>query len=378
MARITNLTFLAIAFTLLTNSLSALTPNQAAVADQVNSVAVPSGDLAAVVEALGGIPKFEIYETWDTLAGEQYTTMMPANHYVTRRFIHHLYNAIDSAWNQTIRWPDCLNIDGWALGGGGRAFLDGDSSAEGYKSDYWDISLGCQTLLTPCLLVGIAGNYAQDLLLLNQGGRTTWKNGQGALYGAFHTDYFYLLADVIGGGSVTRLKRPIAIGEISRKAESHPKIWQGTFYGEVGADFNFCEFMCQPFCGVEVGYYKSKKIQESGADSMNLIVAGKSTHTLNTSLGVHLTYDCDAILIRGDAAWLHDFGSLTSNVTNQFQSFGAPFTVKGSKQGNDGVWGVLNMSTNTADIFNLYAELTGEIWEHWSAYGFDMGFSFQF
>ena len=136
--------------------------------------------------------------------------------------------------------------------------------------------------------------------------------------------------------------------------------------------------LVQPFIGVEIVRYKSKEIDEEGGGVLNLRIENKTKNTLNTSLGAHITSDYDAIRFRGDIAWQHCFDPLKCNMENQFLAFGSPFFVKGINQDQDGVWGVFNLSTNTSDIFNLYAEFIGEWWPQWCAYGFDFGCDVRF
>ena len=356
---------------------AAETTNEVAVATQFDNVLAPTGDLAVVIDELVGLPPSEAPGALNAVSGEQYTSLIPANLYTTRRFIRHIYDSLSDRLDPNCCWSECIPLDIWSQVGGGRSLLSEKHSAAAYKANNWDISLGLQATLTPCFLLGIAMNYAQDHLMFNHGGHTNLNNAQGAIYGVYRGNGYYVCADFIGGGSWSKFNRSIDFGALSRTAESNPGLSQGTFYGEIGIDYCICDVLYQPFLGIEAGYYQSKHLHESGADALNLSIRTKSFNLINTSLGVHLKTTYEDFVFRGDAAWLHCFNDLKTNLTNEYLSFGTPFSIKGIEQGQNGIWGVLNVSRNV-DIFNFYLELSGEAWNHWSAFGVDVGFSIDF
>ncbi len=351
-----------------------VTPNQRAVAAQLDSVNNPTGDIATVINALLTLPAEQAAGALDEMAGEQYTYSFLTTEHADRRFGVRVYNAFRNALYPCNTSPVCTTVEAWGSYSGGRSFADGDINAKGYKSTTSDVSAGLHKYFNNHLLIGVAADYEEDKIHFNQGGCNAFRTGQGSLYAAYRAPQYYVFSNVIIGSTWSKFNRPISFGTISRKAHSKPKINHTTFYSEIGKDYEYCNVLFQPFLGFDIGCYKRNHIVEHGAASLNLEIKKQTARIGDSYLGTHLTtFYGNAVVLNADIAWQHRFAADRTTETTEFRTFGKPFTIKGSKEGKDGIRGAINIAADVTKQLQFYGQFAGERWSHWSSYGFTVG-----
>jgi outer membrane autotransporter protein len=202
-------------------------------------------------------------------------------------------------------------------------------------------------------------------------GTGTSNTLQFALYGEFSEGPFYLDALAGYAHSDNRMTRPIVIpGLPFRSAQGYTTA--NTFFGQLEAGYKipvaprFGGFVT-PFARLQASTSTQQGFSESGADSLNLTVAGQTTQSLRTVLGAQVGAALDApwrdklnVVMR--LGWSHEFADTTRPVTASFA--GAPalaFTTFGSSAPRDGVVLGLGANTRVAENTNVYLRYDGDL-----------------
>jgi hypothetical protein len=69
-----------------------------------------------------------------------------------------------------------------------------------------------------------------------------------------------------------------------------------------------------------------------------------------------------------DLSWIYRLSSSAATVEASFADFGPQFETKGFTGERSGFEGIINVQAPVDDIFAVYAEATGEIWQHASTF----------
>jgi len=361
------------------NSIEAgLTENQAIIQAELLSLTNPTPSQAAVINDINSLTGKHLKQALDAISGEQYTSLVDAEQYADRRFNRRIYDAIRNLLPPSCD-TDCCDLQVWMTAECGRSFLDGNGNAKGYKADNFDFSMGAHTYLCPSFLFGVGADYEEDDLHYNQGGHNKIYTGQGALYAAYSCSCGYAFSDLILGYSRSHIKRLIEFRTYKSTARSSPKGFHGKSYTEFGLNYTPYGVLVQPFAGVGFGFYRVEGYDEHQARIFNLDILHKHANPISTYLGLHLKdsfFDCFTGCL--DVAWQHRFDDFhhTNTIHAKFRDFGNSFLIKGCHQGRDGIVGAINLSIEFADGFDFYSELSGELWDHWSTYGYNAGVTF--
>ena len=273
----------------------------------------------------------------------------------------------------------CYGVEPWLQLEGGHALLRNGHTGKGFKDNYWGISGGVQHCLNPCCIVGAAVDYSFDRVHYNLAGHNRMDSSLGALYGALLLPDCYVFANVIGGYSEGRITRRIHFGNIDRSAHGKSRLSSVTGYAEIGGKFCAGVLFLQPFVGVEHGYYHRNGLREHGAKSLNLNLKSKCIATLDTLVGVHATtFFYDFLSVNLDLAWQHRFNAIGRKIQAKFEDFGKRFTVRGPEQAREGVIGALNVTALFCDWLIGFGEISGENWDHYSAWNVTGGVEARF
>ena len=363
----------------------ARTQNQFNVAHQLDGIAIPVGDELFVINNVVNLPVDQVSGALSQMAGEQYTYLTEISEYSDRSFNRRVFDAIRLQIDPYLYTKSCCmddgccagcNIDTWSAFEVGQIVAKGGANARAYRGSIMDVSLGIHAAITPCLIVGIAGNFESNHLSFSVGGGDNQYSGQGSLYGVYRAESFYLFSDLIVGQSYSKFHRPIRFNQVDRKAHSKPELTHGLWYGEIGCDFNMCSCLFQPFVGVDVEYVYAKGLKESNALSLNLNIDEHHASTQDSYVGLHFSTLQGCFSLNADFAWQHRFGSLGTKIHNRFIDFGKTFTINGSKYERDGIVGNINAETAITECCDFYVELSGEFWNHWDVYSGSIGLNY--
>ena len=353
--------------------LTGLTHNQREVASQFDSITNPSADELFVLEVLLHLPLGQIPRALDDMAGEQYTYLTQLDRQSNEAFSRRIFYALRNGCIDP-----CEPSYGWLQVQSGQYFAREDINSPGLDTVNLDVSLGTFSIVRERLYLGIGANYELNRLHFHQGGKPYWNTLQGALYGAFIGDDNYLFVDIITGHSWGNFTRPIDFGTIHRRAKSKPSLTQSMGYAELGC--NLCVFCLdiQPYIGAEYGHYSQNRFTEHGADSLNLRLRTKTTNTVDSYLGAHISSDYRRLAFNLDLAWQHRFKHANILTKAQFDQFGTPFSIMGVRFGNEGFVGALGTLFSATDSLDLYAEVSGECWQRFYTYAVNVGLNYLF
>jgi outer membrane autotransporter protein len=256
---------------------------------------------------------------------------------------------------------------------GGKTYLGSSHEAKGYDLDVFNITVGAQMNFISCMQTGVAFAYEYDSIDFNLNGSGKAQTYQGALYGTYNKDCYYVFSDFVMGETCFKVHRDIRFGAIDRHAHGSPSIFHTDWYVELGINYDLCYLTMQPFAGIDLGYYNRDSFKECGANAAELRGNSKTISTLDSYLGFHLDSDIQCVKFSGDLAWIHHYNKIGDYFHGHFKDFGHDFSIKGVNPGRDGLEGSVQVATTFCDCYSVFAEFSGEKWEEFSNYEFGLG-----
>lgn len=358
--------------------------NQIVVAQQINT-------LSSTQQAIFNTLTTEDLEcVYNQLSGQQYTNNIFFSEVVAQQFIRRLYDPIrhivttkllveeyDNPCNSYNPSFECLfdvnheDFKLWAEGGMQCTHLDNTKRAKGCNINGYEGTFGAQTAVSHGVTLGAAASYQTDHMHYHIPGKATSITWLGGIYGVYRSLFHYLFADLACSYHSNIVRRSIDIGTQSYTTRSKPNIYQMTFYGELGVDYQYSRLLLQPFAGVEVGAYRSQRIVESGSSGWNLTINKKERATVVSSIGLHATVNhlpCHSAL-NVDVAWNRRLTNLDNKFGQQFSDFGTNFAINGVDLNRNSLDVAVTGSTLFDDHWRFYVEGAAEFWNR--AYSLD-------
>lgn len=247
----------------------------------------------------------------------------------------------------------------WTTGYG--AAVSGDASTIGGYASGGNIT-SLYRYLNDFVKVGAFGGYNYtrlETIAPFQVNRT--NDGQLGSYVRVDDGFNHFLAASSAGLDSHHSARVINFGNIDRTATASYDGWQSTVYSEVGRKFFSYPLDFEPFIGMQYTYLRQNGFQESGADSLNLNVAGINTNALWQLLGARVMNNWLNGMLEFRAIWLHDYLGSTTVLNSTFASVGGnAFATQGMNFGrNNALLGVgmtwnLTQSLNVAGNYDAY------------------------
>ena len=255
---------------------------------------------------------------------------------------------------------------GFGLGLGGKARTDGNAKGLGY--DMGGTMLGIERELANNERFGFFGGYLGTQLHTTPAyQRASIQSGQFGAYN-YHDDgfnYYSLIGGLQFSGYDSR--RLLQFDGIDRVASGSFSGWQGYGYLERGVKFQAAGSTLQPFAALQYIYLRQNGFIETGAESLNLNVAGLDANSLRSQLGGRLQLGGlsgihGRLLPEVRAIWLHEFLETTSVVNSFFAPIGGgSFAVKGLNLGRD--WALLGagLRWDRPDGWSLYGNYDAQV-----------------
>jgi autotransporter-associated beta strand protein len=255
----------------------------------------------------------------------------------------------------------------WGGGIGGAGTVAGDASSHGTTYNFGGFAGGLDYRFDPKVLAGVVVGYTAANLY-TQGMDGTGHSGtvQLGLYGQFTEGQIYVdgLAGYARGQN--QMQRPIAIpGLQPRTASSQTTVDQ--FFGQLEGGYKIelggmAQAFFTPFARVQASTATQAAFAETGADSLNLNVAGQTTNSLRSVVGAVLGGSIGKATTRFRLGWSHEFADPARPVTASFA--GAPalsFTTTGASAPREGAVLGLSVDAPLAEQTSLYARYDGEL-----------------
>jgi len=365
---------------------AAETPNQLAVALQLDSIIHPNAQQSLLLNTIVNLPEEEVRSGLDSLSGYQHAADFLTTQIINRQFIRRLYDPIRPiVTTETcccdIDSPSCSpGLTGWF--DVGRTFINflSKQHIHGFHTQGYDLTGGVQATFCRDWTFGVAGSYEQNFLHFKEReGKertSTWLAG---LYGLYRHSSFYGFVDLAYGHSSNHLKRSIYVGNLHYEATSKPNTEQYTFYGEIGGDWTHGCLLLQPFFGVDVGCFHRKCVRESFAGGWGLAVNQRNRTLSTTRLGIHLTtngFIDNQGSLSLDLAWNYLISNPKNHIHERFQEFGSAFDIEGTKWNRNGMDYALTFTSPIYQKLSGYIEAAGEVWTNANLFNIAAGIEF--
>lgn len=349
------------------------------VAEQLFLITNPDADETLFLNAITSLNCEDIGIALDLLSGSQYSELLLSTELSTHQFVRRLYDPLRTFLAKDLTCCDpccdpcaCCNngFEVWVEGGGTHSRFKSSHEGHGFKNKGWQVTAGAQMASCDNTWVGGAAiTYEHTNADFNFGGTANTKTILGGLYGAYRMCDFYLLGDIVFGGSQSKLKRDFFISTDEFFERGKPEALQGIIYAEFGKDFRYCSFLIQPFLGLEGGYYSYKRFSEDGDEPVDLHFNKRSYGTFDTRLGVHLVADeivC-GLFVGIDLAWQYrcteNNNYLEASFFDSVSPFGGNFRVHGSKLDPNSFEAALNIEQKIGENWSVFAS---GYWQQWS------------
>jgi outer membrane autotransporter protein len=271
---------------------------------------------------------------------------------------------------------------GGALGGLGTIGSGANMGAVTYNVG--GFAAGLDRLVAPGLRVGVTTGYTTG---------TQWTSGftgtgmtdtfLAGLYGGYRMDKVYADAVVGYAYSYNQMWRQIFIPGLQQRT-AQGRTGANQWYGQVEGGYRFdigtaADAYITPFARLQ-GYTGAQNgFTETGAQSLNLTVAGQTTNSLRSVIGAQLggTIDLgwrEKLGLQFRLGWSHEYAATARPVTATLSGAPlSPFTAYGIAPTRDGA--VVGFSANTAiaDGTSMYLRYEGNISGEDSAHALTAG-----
>ena len=368
-------------------SSGAQTGNQRAVGavlDQAGPTA--TGDFANVLNAIVALDTAQGPRVLDAIGGQNYAGFSTAAVQSATAFMNAFASQVGGGNGgnngRVALAPESSVLDGacdivcdfglprwgvWGGGIGGAGTVAGDQNSHGTSYNFGGAVAGLDYRFSEKFLAGVTAGYTAANLY-TQGMDGTGHSGtvQLGLYGQFTEGQIYVdgLAGYARGQN--QMQRPIVIpGLQPRTASGQTTVDQ--FFGQLETGYKVelggtARAFVTPFARLQASTATQAGFTETGADSLDLTVAGQTTNSLRTVLGAVLGGNIGKATTKFRLGWSHEFADTSRPVTASFA--GAPalaFTTNGAAAPRDGVVLGLSVDAPLAEQTSLYARYDGDL-----------------
>jgi autotransporter-associated beta strand protein len=365
------------------------TANQASVGAALDrSVAQSGGDFASVLDALAFMSSAEAPSVLDQLSGEGYAAFSTAAVQTSQLFMNAFSQqaggqtvghgvtgsrvALAEACDASCDIPAVPLWSAWGGGLGGLGTIAGDGNSHGLTYNIGGFAAGFDRRFGTAFLAGVTAGYTHSTQYV-QGlsGQANSNAGQIGLYGSYRPGPFYTDLLVGYAHSDDSMQRQISVpGLATRTARGQTSSNQ--FFGQVESGYRFVlggagGAFATPFARLQGSTTSQAGFIESGAASLDLMVAPQTTNSLRSVLGVQVGngFDVgwrDRLGLTLRLGWSHDFADTSRPVNASFAGAPAqPFVVTGTPAPRDGAVLGLYADTALAAATDLYLRYDGEL-----------------
>jgi outer membrane autotransporter protein len=261
---------------------------------------------------------------------------------------------------------------------------EADTSIDGFEAITLGTLLGTDRGIGQSLIGGFCfGTGITDISTVESGSNGDKLSLRFGSYLSYFKDGFVVEGFVTAGANWFNNQRSIDITGLSRSAECSYDSYDLAVELAALYELKFWGFTLAPELRMVYDYIYLDDFQETGADSISLVVFDRQIHSLNHIVGSRLGYDIKFAqsLLRPEAwvTWTHDY--LDDEQVVQASLAGAPqndFTISAPEIRRETVqWGA-GLTFSHGRVFSSYlrfqAEIYPDVWNQ-RVYG---GFQFQF
>ena len=357
------------------------TANQRSVGGALDrSAPFASGDYNTVIGALAILNQAQGPPALNAMSGQPYADFGTLNVQTGYAFLNAVSSLIsaarDGAPASRVALADACaaacsappTVSAWisALGGTGSVLGDGNASTLTYNLG--GAAVGADYRLDPRFLVGASVGYVTGSQWVNGfDGRGTTDVFNVSLYASFASAGLHV--DGIAGyaNATNRLTRSIAIPGLATRTASG-QTGANQFAGQIETGYRVDldglapALSVTPFARLQGSTTNQAGFGESGANSLNLLVAPQITNSLRTTLGANLRATIGPVDVGFRLGWLHEYADTGRPLTAPFA--GAPgfaYTVFGATPQRDSAVIGLTADAAIAGATRLYFRYEGEV-----------------
>ncbi len=269
----------------------------------------------------------------------------------------------------------------WATGSGQFVNVgDDDDNATGYNLSNGNFTVGIDYRLLHNLAFGIYGGYDAGVANLVNDGRITTNGGNVGGFATWFWDRFYV--DVSGGGTWNdyKTRRAALLGD----AIGSTKGSQYNVLGALGYDWRFGCLNIGPRATFQYTDVSIDHFGERGSLAP-LDFPDQNENSLQSTVGVRASYDLHpskTVIIRPElnVAWLHEYNDQAYPIDASLASgAGDVFTVRGPTVGRDGAQVRAGASAQLNRAFSVYVYYDGLLGRsNYNSNGVSGGFTWSF
>ena len=351
------------------------TGNESAVANVLNGIPNPTGDMNTVLDQLGPLSPSEYEQALDTMHPDVSSGAADGSRSLTSQGFTTVSNRLGGARSggasSGISSGDRLDGVGVWMQALGSNIKQGErKGVEGYNGNLFGTTIGADKVIDKHFRAGFAGSYGWARVKSKTAGSPSddINSFQGTIYGSFDSldlnkarqsgkkSYEAVRSQVEKSWYVDGMfaftqnnydsRREIWVTPANKrvaKAEHYGQQYSTNF--EAGYKFVFEKtknLEVTPFVSLGYSYLYLNKYKENGASALNLSVDGQGFNQLEQSLGTKLAYPLvnkkmGTFIPSAKAAWLYDYISDTFETTASFAGGGASFNTQGAKPARNGM-----------------------------------------
>ncbi|MBS0537693.1 MAG: autotransporter domain-containing protein, partial [Proteobacteria bacterium] len=359
--------------------------NQSAVGRVLNAAnGSATGDFAAVLTALSNLDTTQGPRAIDAISGQPTANLGTMNTQTASAYMGTVGNHLSATHGGAVGTQGASaalaepsdacdvacepqpRLTAWLSGVGGIGTVPGSGSSGNVTYNFGGAAVGADYRLDPSLLVG-AGLGFQSGTQWADGfvGRSTGETVNGSLYASYTRGAAYLDGLVSYGRATNRTTRTIVIAGLApRTALGQTQANQ--FLGQLEAGYRIdvplsAPASVTPFVRVQGATTAQDGFTETGADSLNLTIAGQTTNSLRTVLGADFAAELAKVTFGIRLGWAHEHADIGRPMTASFAGVpGNAFTVYGASPARDAAVLGLSVRSTVADATDLYARYDGE------------------
>jgi autotransporter-associated beta strand protein len=379
----------------------AQTPNQRAVGAVLDRASpTATGDFDTVLNAISVLDTTQGPRALDAIGGQQYSTLSSMMVQATQLFMDAFQlqagrgagrtgstaSVRSGSTYVTLRADNCVNTcdvtaatwGAWGGGIGAAGTIVGDgANASGANYNLAGFVAGLDRRFSPTFRAGIATGFnAGNLYMNGLPGAGNANNLQFALYGEMTEGRLYV--DGLAGYAHANnyMTRPIVIPGLNART-AQGATTANTFFGQLEAGYKIpvgprrtSTSSVTPFARLQGSTTNQAGFTESGADSLNLTVAGQTTNSLRSVVGLQVDAGWSSrldLMLR--AGWSHEYADASRPVNATLA--GAPalgFTTFGAAAPRDGVvvgFGAYAILAERTSLFLRYdGDYAGQAMSH--------------
>ena len=248
----------------------------------------------------------------------------------------------------------------WMRAFGADQDTDTNGNAAGYQLHGGGLSIGFDSEVRDGLVLGASIASGKSRLSVDGNGGSGRSRGSAISgYGSLVTGPWILKGIASFGVNDNHMDRTVAVGPVSSVASSDFDGRTQALYAEAAYDMKMSSYTLRPLAALSYTRVHSDSFTEQGAGALNLQVAGQTTRSTKSFLGVKTAYETGQLKLEPRILWSHEFGDVNAPLSAQITGAGAAgaFQVSGVQLKRDSLILGLGASSDVAKNVSVYADL---------------------